>query len=321
MIPCDLLLGTADGLRRVRIDESGTPEIVARNLFGQAVRGIATDPENQDVIYIAAGLRGYGLYRSIDGGQSVESFGFDDYWCWDVAIDPGNTQRVLVGTEPPMLWESRDRGTTWRDFPTIDQVESRPNWTFFHAPFHSGHLHGIALSSERPGRIVVGVEHGALLISGDGGRCWTDVMPGADLHRVEVAPDDPDRLYAGAGHGLFVSGDGGWTWAPVEDLRGKYIHGIEIDPANPDRMFVYVDSRMCPVYRSTDRGETWTAVGKGLPTSRPADPLSLHPDSSDVLFYTGDWENGSTLYISEDNGDTWWDSQLELPKVWRMKTL
>ena len=161
MWPCEFLAGTADGIWRIRVRESGQAEVVAVSLRGHAIRGIAVDPGNAARVFVAAGLRGWGLHRSIDGGRSFSHVGFGDYWCWDVVIDRENPRRILVGTEPAMLWESLDDGATWRDFPTIDNVPSRSNWTFFHAPFHSGHLHGIAISADRPERIVVGVEHGA----------------------------------------------------------------------------------------------------------------------------------------------------------------
>ncbi len=321
MTSCTLIAGTADGIRKIRVRADGSASVDAYELREHAVRGIAVDPFDRERIYVAAGLRGWGLHRSDDGGRTFEQIGFSDYWCWDVIVDRQNPERLLVGTEPPMLWESLDGGETWSDFPAIDSVSSRPNWTFFHPPFHSGHLHGIAICEERPGRIIVGVEHGGLLLTTDQGESWTDVMPGADLHRVEIAPDDPDRVYAGAGHGLFVSHNGGESWSAIEGLRGRYIHGIVIDPVNPRRMLVYVDSRQCPVFLSEDGGESWQPIGAGLPSSRPADPVRLHPASPNTIFYAGDSGDGGTLYVSDDNGSSWRDLELGLPKVWRLENL
>jgi hypothetical protein len=321
MIPCELVAGTADGVWRIRISDSGELAVVASALNGQAIRGIAIHPGKPDTYFVAAGLRGWGLHITKDRGQTFSSLGFEDYWCWDVAVDPADSARLLVGTEPPMLWESLDNGITWRDFRAIDSVPSRGNWTFFHAPFHAGHLHGIALSEERPERILVGVEHGGLLLSQDGGDRWRDVMPGADLHRIEIHPGDPDRIFAAAGNGLFLSEDGGEVWKQVDQLFGRYVHGIVIDSANPRRMFVYIDSRQNPIFRSENGGESWEPSGTGLPASRPADPLRLHPSEPGTLFYAADSGEGSTLYISEDDGVTWHCTGFSLPKVWRLETI
>ncbi len=319
METCELLAGTADGILRVSVSSTGGAEVVSRGLKGHAIRGIAQHPFRPGTFYIAAGLRGWGLHATCDYGQTFTSLGFEDYWCWDIVIDEANTDRLLLGTEPPMLWESLDAGTTWRSFPEIDQVESRSQWIFFHPPFHAGHLHGIALSSHRPKRILVGVEHGGLLRTEDAGETWIDVMPGADLHRIVIHPENPDRIFAGTGSGLFVSVDGGLGWERVSGLGKRYVHGIVIDPDDPRRMYVYVDSQQCPVYRSSDSGESWEPAGSGLPSSRPADPICRHPGSPGTLFYTGDYADGSTLYLSEDSGDSWHRIKLELPKVWRLQ--
>lgn len=314
----ELLAGTADGVRGVRIAPDGTACITSGGLTGQAIRGIAVDPTESDRYYVAAGLRGNGLYVTGDAGRTFESLGFQDRWVWDVVVDPADPARLLIGTEPPMLFESGDAGRTWRDFPGIEQVESRPRWTFFHPPFHAGHLHGIALTPERPGRILVGVEHGGLLRSVDNGETWADTMPGADLHRIEIDPTDPDRILAGAGNGLFISDDGGVRWTPVGDLRGRYVHGIVFDRKNPARLFVYIDSGHCPLFRSDDGGSTWEPVGIGLPRSAPADPVRIHPVNPDLVVYAGDTGDGSELFISEDGGEHWTSTGLELPKVWRL---
>ncbi len=321
MRPCTLVAGTADGVRVLSINEFGRGSVTASGVHGNAVRGIAVDPDAPGRMYVAAGLRGSGLQLTLDGGRTFQALGFEDRWVWDVVLDPSNPSRVLAGTEPPMLYESLDGGHTWRALSGIDHVSSRPNWTFFHAPYHAGHLHGIAITPERPRRIIVGVEHGGLLVSRDGGDSWNDVMPGADMHRVVISPDDPDRIWAGAGNGLFLSTDGGDSWSQVNDLRGRYIHGIVIDPDDPRRMFVYVDSQRCPVYRSADGGESWDAAGDGLPSSKPADPIRLHPEDRAILFYAGDADGESRLYLSEDDGDDWHDTGVRLPKVWRLATV
>jgi hypothetical protein len=318
---CELLAGTADGMLRLAVGPDGKATVISHGLQGQAIRGIAWHHLKPETMFVAAGLRGWGLHVTHDGGNTFRSLGFEDHWCWDIAIDEANPDRLLLGTEPPMLWESLDAGNSWRSFPAIDQVESRANWTFFHAPFHSGHLHGIALSRHRPHRILVGVEHGGLLRSTDDGETWIDVMPGADLHRITIHPENPDRIYAGTGSGLFLSFDGGQKWKIVSGLGNRYVHGIVIDPDDSRTMFVYVDSTQCPIYRSSDAGESWEPVGAGLPSSRPADPVCRHPESAGTVYYAGDKADGSTLYVSEDSGDNWRRIELELPKVWRLKEI
>lgn len=316
---CLLYAGTSDGVR-VLVCEPGRIVVAGSGLRGNAVRGIAVHPERPEVAYVACGLRGWGLHRTADAGRTFETVGFDDRWVWDVVFQPGDPATLWVGTEPPMLYVGRDAGKTFHALTAVEALPSRPRWTFFHPPFHAGHIHGIAIHPRRPERIFAGVEHGAFIYSHDGGRSWRDALVGYDLHRVAVDPDDPDRVLAGAGEGLLVSADAGQTWAAVEDLRGKYVHAVLFDPHVPGRVFVYVAQDGAPLYRSEDGGRTWSAIGRGLPAARPADTLAAHPTVPHALFYAGDVdERRSRLYVSLDAGDTWHALGEDLPKVWRLR--
>ena len=165
---CLLYVGTEDGLVIVDVEgESAT--IRGRALEANAVRGIAAHPKAPGTAYVACGLRGWGLHRTTDGGRSFEEIGFSDRWVWEVVFDPADPRTIWIGTEPPMLYVSRDEGATFQDLPGIDELPSRPNWKFFHPPFHAGHIHGIAIHPDRPERIFAGVEHGSLVYTHNGG--------------------------------------------------------------------------------------------------------------------------------------------------------
>lgn len=312
-----LYLGTESGLR-VTASEEGALDPVARCLDGEAVRAIAVHPEDPETAYVGCGLRGRGLSRVTGAGQTVESLGFGDVWVWGVAVDPADPETIYVGTEPPALHVSRDGGGTFDSFDDLDDLPSRPDWTFFHAPFHAGHVHGIALHPERPARILAGVEHGALVASFDGGDTWAEALVGHDVHRVEVDPDDPDRVLAGAGEGLFESRDGGRSWEAVRPLEGTYVHGIAFDPHVDGRLFAYAADEPTPVFRSEDDGSSWAGLAPDLPGARPADPLVVHPTAPDTLLYAGDEGDGSTLFESRDAGESWTRVREGVPKVWRL---
>jgi len=189
-----------------------------------------------------------------------------------------------------MIYRSVDDGESFLPVQAIEHLPSRARWKFFHPPFYAGHIHGFAISAARPGLVVAGVEHGALVYSHDAGQTWHERLVGFDLHRIAIDPKDPHHLLAGAGEGLFVSGDAGDTWAAVPTMQGKYIHAVIFDPHVPDRVFVYADIPGSPLYRSDDNGLTWRTAGVGLPNAQPADTLCLHPTMPDVMLYAGDTE-------------------------------
>ncbi len=285
------------------------------------MRGITIHPDDSRTAYIACGLRGWGLHRTRDAGRSFQSLGFADRWVWDVAFHPKDPETIYVGTEPPMLYISQDKGYRFRALDAIDRLPSRAHWKFFHEPFYAGHIHGSAIHPEQPERLFAGVEHGALIYSYDGGRTWQESLIGYDLHRVAIDPTNPDRIFAGAGEGLFVSEDAGLTWEVLPPLQSKYIHAIAFDPQEPRRIYVYVAEEGAPLYKSEDGGRSWRQIGKGLPEARPADSLTLHPVVTETIFYAGDVEpKKSRLFVSFDTGEHWRSISEDLPKLWRLRT-
>jgi photosystem II stability/assembly factor-like uncharacterized protein len=314
---CRLYLGTGDGLRTARLTNDGL-EVTDSTVEGKAVRAISVDPDDPDDVFVGCGLRGWGLYHTSDGGSTVESLGFDDEWVWGVARHPVDTGTVYVGTEPPMVYRSTDGGETFEALDGVDDLPSRDDWTFFHDPFHAGHVHGFALDGRRPDRVLAGVEHGALLRSTDRGKTWSEALVGSDVHRVAVHPDDPDRVYAATGSGLHVSDDGGRTWDHPDGLSGAYLHGLVFHPGD-DRMYAYAASEDSPVHRSDDGGRSWRPLAPALPAARPADPLVAHPSDPETLVYAGDAEDGtSTIYVTTNGGGRWERLHAGLPKLWRL---
>lgn len=316
--PCLLYLGTSDGLRVARLTGDGL-DVVANAIAGNAVRAITVHPDDPTNAYVGCGLRGWGLYHTSDAGRTVETLGFEDRWVWGATRHPDDPETVFVGTEPPMLYRSTDGGSTFDAFEGIDELSSRPEWTFFHEPFYEGHLHGIAIRPERPERIFAGVEHGALVYSHDGGETWAETLVGSDVHRVAIDPTDPDRVFAATGSGMYRSEDAGLEWSKTPDLRGEYLHTIVFDPDEPERMYVYAADDGDPVWKSEDGGNSWRPVGARLPAARPADTLRVHPSDSETLVYAGDTEDGGRLFVSPDAGDTWHPVDHSLPKVWRLE--
>lgn len=310
-------LGTADGLLTYRI--AGTDlSPVGDAIDGETVRTISVAPADPSHAIIGCGLRGWGLYRTRDAGRTTTSLGFDDEWVWGTAFHPTDPTTVYVGTEPPALYESDDGGRTFTEHPGIQAMASRDDWMFFHDPFHAGHLHGFATHADTPDRLFVGVEHGALLYTHDAGETWHERLTGHDLHRITIAPTDPDRVLAGAGEGLFVSDDAGDAWTRHDPLADEYVHSITTDPTDPDRLYLYAAGDGPTVYRSDDTGRSWTPLDPTLPPARPADPLTVLPD--DTVLYAGDDATGSSLYRSPDHGRTWDRIATFKPKIWRVTT-
>ena len=313
---CTVYLGTRDGLSIATLDgESLT--VVGQVAPGNVVRDSSVHPEDPSDVFVGCGLRGWGLYHTPDAGRTVRNLGFDDQWVWGVTRHPSDPETVYVGTEPPMLYRSSDGGESFEPLDGVTAVPSRDQWTFFHEPFYEGHVHGISIHPDRPETIYAGVEHGAVLVSTDGGETWAETLVGSDVHRIAHHPTDPDHVLVATGAGLHQRFEPGGPWRQTDALRGKYLHSIEF--VSTDQWVVYADHRESPVYRTEDGGDSWDAVGEGLPSARPADTLCVHPTAAETLLYAGDdGQEWSHVYVSTDLGESWQKLNERVPKVWRM---
>jgi hypothetical protein len=154
---------------------------------------------------------------------------------------------------------------------------------------------------------------------------WTLVPGGAD---------EPGVLWAGTiPGGLFRSGDRGETWALVESLwndptRPKWsgggydrpgIHSVCVDPRDSRRLIIGISSG--GIWRSEDRGVSWTLSGKGLrnaymPPDMAYDPLSQDPhrlaccDAAPEVMWC---QHHNGIFRSEDGGRTFAEIEADAP--------
>jgi photosystem II stability/assembly factor-like uncharacterized protein len=141
----------------------------------------------------------------------------------------------------------------------------------------------------------------------DSGERWTSInagIPNSYTWSVDVDPFDAKTLYAlGSAEStqvLFKSTDGGRTWARVlerSSADAPLFEELVPDPFVQGRIYARTDTT---VWRSDDRGVSWTAAGNaGEPES--AMRLLADPSTPGTLYMTA----GSRLWRSADSGETW----------------
>ncbi len=144
---------------------------------------------------------------------------------------------------------------------------------------------------------------GQVWISRDRGLNWSTMgttVPTSGMRHIFVAPRDTMTVFVVAfSGGLWRTTNEGATWTQV--IGGAYgIDGesMDYDKVHPDTMFAgnYSDGS---VYRSLDRGVTWTFRGISGPRLCA---LTVRPDSSNIIFAG---TSASTISKSIDYGATW----------------
>ena len=143
-----------------------------------------------------------GVFRSDDGGRSWQSVGLAGRLIMAVTASPADRDVVWVGTEPSEVWRSRDAGNTWEQTSKLETLPSSSEWSFPPRP-DTHHVRWIACHPIEPDRLWVAIEAGALVSTIDGGRTWSDRVPGGpwDTHELAINPKAPDTLRVSAGDG------------------------------------------------------------------------------------------------------------------------
>src|SRR5437899_7482796 len=163
-------------------------------LQGSGAQCLALDG---DTVYV--GCRGRGLKRSADGGETFEDVPLPGPDVFSVAVSPGDGA-VYAGTEPSRLFRSRDGGESWEELTALQEIPSRPDWSFPPRPWTS-HVRWIAPSPPDADLVLVGIELGGMMRTADGGCSFSDHRPGAqrDVHCVAWHPREVGRAYEAGG--------------------------------------------------------------------------------------------------------------------------
>jgi photosystem II stability/assembly factor-like uncharacterized protein len=292
--------------------------------FGGRIDDIEAVADDPRIIFIGAASGG--VFRSVNNGvtwDAVLDGQASSLSVGDIAIAPSDRNVVWVGMGEPNnrqsstwgdgVYRSLDGGTTWRhmglrDTQTIGRIvidPRDPNTVFVAAV---GHLWG---PNEERG----------LYRTTDGGRSWRKVLE-VDEHTgaTDVAMDRDGRTlfaatyqrrrrafgFAGSGPGsaLWRSLDGGDTWERLTSAHGLPTGdlgriGVAIAPSEPNVVYAVIEAQGGGVFRSGDRGRTWTRQSATNQRASYYSQIRVDPgDASRV------WLLATSLFSSIDGGRT-----------------
>jgi photosystem II stability/assembly factor-like uncharacterized protein len=246
-------------------------------------------------------------YEALFGGDGMQ-----------VEVDPRDNETVYVGFQFGNYFRLNPKEES-RKFIT-------PKHDLGQRPFRWNWQTPILISPHQPDIIYMGSNHFHRSFNrGDdfqtmgpdltrGGRAG-DVAYGT-LTTITESPLQFGLLYVGSDDGLVHrSNDGGENWTRLSGFpENLWVSRLEAGHADRDVVYLSLngyrdDDFASYLYRSTDRGGNWTAIGRDL----PAEPVNVIKEDplNPALLYVGT-DHG--LYVSLDTGTTF-TAVTELPAV------
>ena len=301
-------------------------------------------PADPNVVMMSTGMF---LYRTDDGGRTwrvghtgarAGGRGAQAAWrnnglvvtsTWNYYADPHEPRRHYICYTDIGLARSLDAGRTWI-------------WGGWALPWRNT-TYELAFDPDVPGRIWAAMSNthdipngniihgrhrvrmsGGVARSDDFGQTWRKAkLPEAPCLSVVLDPTSPKgrrRLYASLFEmGVYRSDDGGATWAPKSRGLGhpKNMRCCRIQRHADGGLFVLVTAKRRPggaftadgvgLYRSADRGESWSKVTGSLGVRWPKD-FTVHPKLSGTILLSAANSRGRPeggLYRTTDGGATW----------------
>ncbi len=193
-------------------------------------------------------------------------------------------------TSPDMgnTYQTEDNGVSWN---TIKDVDG------------TGELFRLydAYYSTKEAKHAIAIECSRLFFSVDTGRSWTNIKhcpwydndgDGNDtrswyrkVSAVALDPTDDDIWYVGAGNHCRGQGH---LWGSMKEANAANPRGNDSD-------------YMGTIWKTSNAGESWTALTTGLDTKAQFARIIVHPENSQMVFAASQMG----LYKSSDGGSSW----------------
>ncbi len=271
--------------------------------FGWYFGNIRVRPDNPNMVYVL----GVDLYRSTNGGAAWDDIGLnvhvDHHAMW---FNPQQPYQILLGNDGG-VYRSTNNGNTWTF------LDDLPVNQFYAA----------TVDPQHPERRYGGTQDNGTLRTMTGAVGDWDHIHGGDGFYVMVDPDNSNVIYAEYQWGwLDRSDDGGWSWEDITwgidpNERTNWSTPVAMSSINP-AMIYYGAER---VYRSVNRGDSWTVISPDLTDGGGSGNLDFGTittigvsEVNSQVIYAG--TDDANVWVTRNGGSSWTNISTGLPNRW-----
>ncbi|OLE53350.1 MAG: hypothetical protein AUG51_13555 [Acidobacteria bacterium 13_1_20CM_3_53_8] len=295
-----IYVGTNDGVYRSNDAGETWQHLPIVGMTNTNIESIAIDPRNAEVVYAGSW---HLPFKSTDGGQTwigLKNGIIDDSDVFAIDIDERNPDHIIASACSG-IYDTRSGGAQWRKIqgipsqsrrtraitmhPTMDMIFAGTTEGFWRSTRGGAdsswmltttrmlEINSIAIHPSRPHDIFIGTNNYGVMVSHDDGRTFVPSNGGySGRFANDILPDRelPNRIYASTintatgGGFFFISNDGGQTWQPSMRNMPPQLITYSILQDEHDANIIYLGTNL-GVYRSMDRGASWTSLGAPQP--------------------------------------------------------
>lgn len=239
---------------------------------------------------------------------------------------PSQPKTFYMGVASGGLWRTTDGGENWE--PITDGKVPVASMGSVEVSLSNPNVIWLGTGSDGV-RSNVSTGRG-IYRSTDAGKSWEfkGLYDAGQTGELRIHPTNPDIVWAAMygdifkpnkTRGLFKTTDGGKTWKNtlyISDSTGAM--DVELQPGNPNVVFAWMNrierkpwtiisgSREGGLYKSTDGGETWKHITKGLPNELIGKGnIAVTAANPNRVYALVEALPGGGLYRSDDAGESW----------------
>ncbi len=228
------------------------------------------------------------------------------YTIQSLLVDPENPNVIYAANDGDGAFRSTDGGVTWTELSNLQWI-----WQVHELVFDPGNSSTLLAASAD-----------GIWRSADGGDNWTQETATGQIRDLAFDPQNPLNAYAvSRAEGVLRSTDAGTTWQSIaEDAPFDFSKLYSVAVAQDGTVLVGLE--FDGVYKSADRGETWTRSGQQPSPEPPPPPPPPQPRAvsmtMDIEYLGGDdsipaGQSGRfRITIRNDGPDPATDTQVQL---------